>query len=377
MWNNILKQRLDECKNKLKNIETVRKEQLWQAGLPEYIQEFIYNTSTTDLFTNNELLLLCEKAIKLFINYTLRPKWTLINLLFGQAESQPSRKILEQLKILPFYNFYINAISDLLSESSSPIIMKSAVEEVIDEVNRSVYEGLILSPDATKIRNLFLQVYKLKYGDEAEILLENSVPYKFISIFLSDKDFKTLLIKFKIISELADDTEIDLKTLIKILTNKYEPISIQHKETDTQKVEGIVQNIEEGFKSTTNTQIQTVSKSLTSQKLKSFFRIIRRLSKKFPFSKTAKSKILISNVANANIQELFTPSELETITKLVFQSDKTKVDTFFKHINEMKDWDEVISYLKTIFILNKVDIYNSDVVNFVDKLNNLFPESRQ
>ncbi|MGB9695939.1 MAG: hypothetical protein ACP5P3_01380 [Ignavibacteria bacterium] len=379
MWNNILQQRLDECKRKLKSIKSVEKERLWQLGLPEYIQEFIYNTPTADLLTNNELLHFCEKAIKLLINYTLRPKWTLLNFLFGVTESQSSRKILEQLKIFPFYNFYINAISDLLSETSSSIIAKTSVEKVIDDVNGSVYEGLILKPDATKVKNLFLQVYKLKYGDTAEILLENSVPYKFIFLFLSDKGFKTLLIKFKIISDLTDDTEIDLKTLIKILTNKYEPMNIHHskEETGAYRENKIVQNAEDNYKSTIDTSQHFVSEALTFPPKKSFFGIVKKFLKKITFKKIVKEKPAFTSGINTSIQELFTSSELETIAKLVFQSDKTKVDTFFENINELKNWDEVASHLKTIFTLNKVDIYNSNVVNFVDKLNNLFTELKR
>lgn len=379
MLNNILQQRLDECKNKFKGIESVEKERLWQLGLPDYIQEFIYNTSTPPSLTNSNLLQLCEKALKLFINYTLRPKWTLLNFLFGQTESQPANIILEQLKILPFYNFYVNAILDLVSETSPSTVKKTSVENTIDNVNSAIYEGLILNPDATKVKNLFLQVYKLKYGDTADILLESSVPYKFIFLFLNDKDFKTLLLKFKIIPNLTDDTEIDLKTLIKVLTNKYEPISIQHtqEEIDTTIENKTIQNIESNHKDTLAIQQHSTSKFLTFFQQKSPFKTVKNFLKKTFSKKTAKEKTLFADKVNANIQELFTPTELETITKLVFQSDEIKMDTFFKHINEMKSWDEVTSHLKTIFTLNKVDIYNSNVVNFVDKLNNLFIELKR
>jgi len=379
MLTNIFQKRIKECKNRLESIKTIQKEHIWQLGLPEYIQEFIYNIPTTNSLTKNELLQHCEKAIKLFINYTLRPKWTLINFLFGQTESQLSSKIFEQLKIFPFYNFYINAISDLVSETPSSVIMKVSVEKVIDDINSSIYEGLILNPDSTKVKNLFLQVYKLKYGDTSEILLDCSVPYKFISLFLNDKGFKTFLIKFKIISDLSDDTEIDLKTLIKILTNKYEPISIEDpkEKIDNFNEEKEIQNNEDNHNKLTQTTHLSVPKSITLSNKKSFFEKVKRLFKKIIPKKTVKEIHKLSDKKIINTQEIFTASELEVITKLVFQSDKTKMETFFEHINKLKNWDEVVTYLKTIFTLNNVDIYNSKVSKFVDKLNNQFTELKQ
>lgn len=375
MWNTILQKRLDECKDKLKGIKLVEKKDLEQQGLPEYIRDFIYNASTSDSLTNTDVIIFCEKAIKLFINYTLRPKWTLLNFLFGKTESQSSNRILKQLKILPFYNFYINAISDLILETNSPTVTRIAVEQEIDSVNRSIYEGLLLNPDATKIKNLFLQVYKLKYGDTANILLEHSVPYSFISLFLSDKNFKTLLVKFKIISDLSEDTEIDLKTLIKILTNKYESENSQDRQEQTDT------DIKSGLLSDTNESIDTSRPSITNQttstKQKSFWEAIRKLSKKISSRKPTTNKLLIKENQNSDAKELFTSSELETITKLIFQSDNAKADEFFRHINKMETWDEVTSLLKTVFTLNKVDIYNSNIVNFVDKLNHLFTELKQ
>lgn len=208
-----LKTIADEIKNL--SIDTIK-----NSDLPVYAINFLI-AEQIEITDNNVLDSMLEKSVKLIVNYSLRPRWTIINYLFGGFDSKPSDEILRKVEVFHFYRYYVDLIKNHIKDDSLLFITQDEVNFLINEANKVVLEKLVNDTSSIKIKNFFSQVYKLKYGDDKEINLDWSIPFLFIKLFLEDKDFPELLEKFNIIPGLDDTMEIEMKTAIKVLLGKY------------------------------------------------------------------------------------------------------------------------------------------------------------
>ncbi|MFZ1322689.1 MAG: hypothetical protein WAT71_14115 [Ignavibacteria bacterium] len=203
------------------------------ADAKKITKDLISKREVSD-FTNNYLLFyltddtkaedipaMINKANKLYFNYALRPKWTLINFLFNNFESRSPAEILKKLKLFPFYKYYTDAVSDFINDNSMIFITKGEIENIIDRTNQAIHNKLIVEITGQKIKNVFLQLFILNDFYEEKYNLESVIPFSFIKIFLSDKNYSDILSKFDVLGNKQDHENIQLKDIIKVLTGKF------------------------------------------------------------------------------------------------------------------------------------------------------------
>lgn len=354
------------------------------SSFPIFFKNFLKEESK-NITDRNQLDSLLDKSVKLQINYAIRPKWTLINYLYGGFDSKSVEEILRKAKIFQFYKFYNELISSYLKSNTLLFITSSKVEELINETNSVLYEKLMNDISGVKIKNFFIQIFRLKYGDEKDVNLEDSIPFVFIRLFLEDKSYFELLEKFKIIDNLKDDDEVELKVMIKVLMDKY----VKDTETVPAKEEnGIPENQILAATSETIIPIDT-KKEKTVKKIK--------IDNKFDddnneFTENQKEvETVISENGNPEeelnneffehhkpgpeskkIRRIFKEGELNIIAKKIFKSSRMSMFSAFEDLEKLKTWDEAVAYLKDLFKKNRVDRYNKYVVLFIDLLNDYY-----
>ena len=76
----------------------------------------------------------------------------------------------------------------------------------------------------------------------------------------------------------------------------------------------------------------------------------------------------------AAVKKLFTDKQFDKILDKVYNSDIEHVARSFMKLSNYKTWFEASNHLKEVFKINGVDIYNKDVINFVDTLNDYYSE---
>jgi len=395
-----------------------------KSDLPAYAVNFIIaeQAEVSDL---NSLLSLLEKSVKLIVNYTLRPKWTLVNYLFGSFDSKPADEILRKTEVFGFYRYYIDLVSGNIKDNKLMFITQDEVNDLIVEANKVVLDKLVKDTSSIKIKNFFSQIYKLKYGDDREINLDWSIPYLFIKLFLEDKGFQELIDKFKVIPGLDDSMEIEMKTAIKVLTDKYyvnddffvlkDPAQIQKKPEDKPEINnGKTENKENEISETPGKidltedikpepkeeELPAPQKNkivIEEEKPKGIIRIIKNIpSKRFhrekkspELPKEEKQEPVITGEKDETrieekpvrefkeedrykIKHLFKQEELNIITKKIFKGSKSSMEETLEKLGSFDTWNDASEYLKEIFVKNKVDLYNKQVVLFVDLLNDHF-----
>ena len=184
-----------------------------------------------------------------------------------------------------------------------------------------------------------------------------------------------MLEKFNNIKGLKDDTEVEMKTVIKILTDKYYPDNIP-----ANKDNNVAIPVSE--KSTT-AELEKEAEEITVE-LQSFKNdndiksddFVSYVTRESEVSKEIPSLIITepSKIEHKKIQHLFNEEELVRIAKKIFRSSRFVMLSKFETIEKIGTWGEASQYLKEIFLKNKIALYDKDVLNFVNKLNKYFQD---
>lgn len=424
MFEEIVEKKYNPLKIITGELKTISPDTIKNSDLPLYAINFL-SAEQIEINDRHTLDTLLEKSVKLIVNYSLRPKWTIVNYFFGGFDSKPADEILRKAEVFRFYRYYIDLITNHINDNALMFLTQDEVKYLADEANKVVLEKLVKNTSSVKIKNFFSQVYKLKYGDDKEINLDWSVPFLFIKLFLEDKGFTELLEKFSIIPGLDDTMEIEMKTAIKVLTDKYYVngdffvLKDEQKKTNTEnEITDVAQEKQEETvvteKNIQPERIDLTSETKTEEKIpetipgktvseeedkpKGIIRIIKNIptkkilrkekiiseenTKTAEETKTVQAEILPAekeiNVkkekphGEEKLKYLFKQEEIIYIRKKIFKDSKSAMYEAFGELENFETWQEASDYLKEIFLKNKVDLYNKYTVLFVDLLNDHF-----
>jgi hypothetical protein len=405
MFENFIDEKIKSEKDKIAALDIKNAGDIKKTNLLPFVKKFIVRQAPAD-FTLNDVNFLLEKAVKLNFNYTIRPKWTLLKYLFSNYDSQRINNVLDKMEVFLYYRFYTDLIAKFINENSHIFITRKQVEDLISETNTVLYEKLVDKINGVKVKNFFIQVFRLKYDNDASINLDSTVPFVFIRIFLEDKGYHQVLARLKSKAAYEDETLISLKDLIKILTGRAtegetefkentkdekapilagvqpqkdkkedkpevkpeaEPVEVKLDEPSEEK---IIIDVEEDNKA----QEPETSEEIYSKDLLDAgkIQVVKEEEDKLPaFTPYEPVDDTIS------IRRLFTKGELKDICKEVYKGVSHKMYDSFDELEKLDSWDSAAEYMKKIFIENDVDPYDKSVVLFVDILNEYFVKKEE
>lgn len=349
MFEKIIERKIKEETELAGSIQKFNSSDIESSHLPEFTKVFIIIEKPEGGF-RADLEELIEKSVRLSLNFTLRPKWTILQYVFGSYDSAPVGQVNRKLNIFEFYKFYEEAISSFIKESGILVITKKKVIELIDDTNCLLYEKLMTEPSAVKTKNFFLQIFKLIYDETTDINLDTTIPFGFIRLFLEDKSFTEILEKFYSLRRLSDDKEINLKTIIKIINGKYlseEELTVSPEPAEVTRDE--LPDIE---------FVPSKSEIGTEE-----------YQKEAEEPEPEKNEI---SLADSEVFALFKSNKITKFQKKIFGGQQEKMLEVIRQMDNIGRWDDAAGVLKELFEKNNVDIYDGDVVYFVNTINDYF-----
>lgn len=379
MLNNYLIENIHTESEKVKNLVINDFTELYKTSLTKFTKDFIKYKIEVDGFSFNNIDTLIEDAVKLRFNYTIRPVWTLKKFLFGKLDSIPANKLLDKLKLLKFYNYYTDTITQYINDSGEVIITAYHIEELLRHTNIIVYEKLKENISTERIRNFLLQLFKLKYVSESQVNLQSQIDFNIIKTFISDKEFYELFQKLTEFEQHFDETEISLKDIIKIFTDKFNYIesAVALKDEEEEKINLPVTPIAEeseiiiNFENDIKHFDENVDANAYFKKPESAGIELQEdlINIELPTDVINESNL---DEERKKIRRLFKKDEIEAINKKVFKFNRQEMFDTFDELEKMETWDEATEHLKMLFMKNNVDMYDSKVILFVNVLEGYF-----
>jgi hypothetical protein len=404
MFESLVKEKTNTEKNKIRLLSPISRTTLGKSELSPFIKNFIFN-ETQEITESDYLDELIEKGVKLQFNYTIRPKWTLLNYVYGSIESKSDNEIRHKLRVFTFYKFYPDTILNYLDEETHLYVSKSKVELLLKDTNEVLYNKLTKEISGVKIKNFLVNIFKLKYDDESKINLESAIPFSFIKIFLEDKSYDDLLKKFEVIPNLKDNTLVSYKDIIKVLTDKYTLHEVKSEDKkEIEKEDKARYKKKEIFepviitKENLQEEENEVKKDAPLKELKKEDKAPKKeinftkydiysddlIKERDEKEKESEEKIIeednevfsethdVETADQYEIKRLFSERELTVIREKIYTGSKTTMRNSFRALAAMNTWKDAASHLKDLYNENKVNIYHKQVVKFTDALQEHF-----
>lgn len=410
MFENFIDEKIKSEKEKIAGLDIMNAGDIKKTALLPFVKKFIVRQAPPD-FTLADVNFLLEKAVKLNFNYTIRPKWTLLKYLFSNYDSQRNNNVLDKMEVFLYYRFYTDLIAKFIDENPHIFITRKQVDELITETNTVLYEKLVDKINGVKVKNFFIQVFRLKYDNDASINLDSTVPFVFIRIFLEDKGYHQILARLKSKAAYEDETDISLKDLIKFLTGKNAEPETPVKEEKIPPVEEprlkdeakVIEDTPEFPAAKTETPLQNEPvevklddpaqekiiidveshETAEPEKVEEIYSKDLLEAGKIQFQKEEEESKLPSFKAyeplddTISIRRLFTKDEMKDICKEVYRGISHKMYDSLDELERIDNWNGAAEYLKKIFLENDVDPYDKSVVLFVDILNEYFVKKEE
>ena len=159
MFESIVNERASREVKKLEFYENVDTSIIGKSNLSPFVKNFIISEAP-HVSTNEELEQQVNKAVKLLINYSIRPKWTILNFVFGSLESKRVEEVSSKLEIFPFYKFYTEVLEEYIDRNAIDFITRVKAEMLIDEMNLELKEKLMQNVSGIKIKNFLIKKYR-------------------------------------------------------------------------------------------------------------------------------------------------------------------------------------------------------------------------
>lgn len=377
----------------IKEFNVLDNESVKKTRLSVFSKRFIINLPQP-VIERKDFQSVITDSVHLLINYSIIPCATLIGELFGDLDSRQSLVVAKKLSLFRFYKYYPDSIINFIKAEDKVVLRKTEVSELLKETNSALLKKFSSNITGIKIKNLFVQIFKLKYVVEEKINLDSTISKEFIKDFLTDKNYIGLLGKVNSIPENSLG-EVSLKDLIKYLTGKNISKSDSVNEDINESViltvanddllqDKSIQIINVEFENEIPTKdVKTeliVNEDTTEEKV-----VLDLASDEIYYSdelsdaandeKLFPTEIIKETVIETGageLKRLFRPYELKAICKKLFDNNKSELFTFLGGLESCNSWEDVASNLKTHFMENDVDPYDDDVLLFVDVLQEHF-----
>ncbi|HCA43615.1 MAG TPA: hypothetical protein DEP28_10230, partial [Bacteroidetes bacterium] len=196
---------------------------------------------------------------------------------------------------------------------------------------------------------------------------------------IKDKGYSKYVEKLLEYENEFGNSEISLKDIIKVFTDKFDVkdvISIDIEENET-----IVPDKE--TEPANKTESDVISVDFDSD-IKNFDETEREISE----TTSDKNEIEIEKIdislpvevvnestldeERKRIKRLFKKDELDAIKKKIFRNNRQEMFDTFDELEKIPDWNSAVKSLKSLYLKNKVDMYDLKVILFVDVLNEYF-----
>ncbi|HRE40462.1 MAG TPA: hypothetical protein PLG90_03940 [Ignavibacteria bacterium] len=372
MLQNYLAFHITSESDKIKNFIINDIDDLNKSSLSKYIKDYVKYKINDDEYSFDELHLMIEDAVKLKFNYTIRPCWTIKRFIFGDKESVPSHLIISRLKLFQYYKYYPDTIEQYITDNNQLIVMSSHIEDLLHQINTVLLEKLEIKITTEKVKNFFIQIFKLKYSDEQQINLEASVDFSLVTNFLNDKGFNKYVEKLLEYENDFDNSEISLKDIIKVFTDRFNSVDVVTIDVENEKTELPVITEKEIISVDFDSDIKNFDdhkRDITGQVNDNSEIEIEKIDISLPVEVVNESSL---EEERKRVKRLFKRDEIDAIRKKIFKNNKQEMFDTFDELEKIPDWISATKSLKSLFLKNNVDMYDLKVILFVDILNEYF-----
>ncbi len=340
-----------------------------RPGIDQLARHFYRTLADAYRFPRDEYLVLLDHAVHFAENYLLRPQWTLISFLFGDAPVAEAPAIRSRLDYFGEYEYFPSLILRLLREPGPPVraeVFARMLAEIDDQVTRQHSAGEF----AQLLRPVFEFLHLAGTADEP------AIPVKPILVFLDDKKMKILREYIERICGIRNASTITLPELASMIDQLFmgqttEPPAASSSAETPPVAPPAVEEAPE----TAEPPVEPAEASAAAPP---------------PPPETARTNIPLSLTFSGmsehpsvepptahglpDLKVLISADMQDQYVRKVFMSDYDYFATVIAALNSFGTWDEAGSYLERLYELNGLDPARPEIQEFTSAVRKRYPE---
>jgi hypothetical protein len=193
------------------------------SKIAEYFNLIGQEIKRTKKISRENLQKIIVQAVSFNANITVRPKWSLIQLIYGESESKEVHEIKLGLNYIYYYKYLRDVLLTYIRRRGVIALSKGEFELLIDKIDKELF-----SAQGEKIVDDALSSITDFYNEGG--ISRKSIPIPLIETFLIEKNLPDYLSRLRNAASVAAKNKMEIEELRKILfltsvTEKEEEIS--------------------------------------------------------------------------------------------------------------------------------------------------------
>ncbi|MCH8170831.1 MAG: hypothetical protein IIB07_06830 [Bacteroidetes bacterium] len=178
------------------------------------------------------------QAVSFNANFVVRPKWSLLKLIYNEAETKSSKELILMLDYIYFHEYLRSIIIEYIEKKKILEITKNKFEELISKIDSALIQNDVQGFIDSSLFNM-LDFYSI--GSKNEIKISTD----YVEIFLKEKDLLDPLLKLKKTFAFGTGVSANLDEIKNILFS--DKIIIDNVQTDLTQEKEDKETVEEVF----------------------------------------------------------------------------------------------------------------------------------
>jgi len=213
------------------------------------IDQIFDHLQQNSIFELNQFNHLLERAIKLELNYVVKPHRTLSQFIFKNSDTVSTMEVYDTLKYFFKFEYYKNALSEYFNTKYMKSINRQQFDELVNAIDKKAFEENKLETTLKTIKSIIATISEAR---DEEII---SLPIEVIYDAMADRrlaEYAQSVQKVKYETEVKELTFIQIEALLK---NKTLPTG---EVVETEEVEAAITNIEDIEESAPEVDVATI-----------------------------------------------------------------------------------------------------------------------
>lgn len=337
--------------------------------LIDQIFDILQQNAVFDLAKFNHLL---ERAIKLELNYIVKPHRTLSQFIFRNSDTVSTMEVYDTLKYFFKFEYYKNAISDYFNTKYLREINHDQFIDLIEQIDEKAFEEKRLETTLKTVKSIMSVIGEAR---QEEI---NTLPIEVLYDAMSDRkldDFTDLLEKVKYESEISELTFSDIETLFKdhklpggeeISEEKTEKAFLTYEDMESDAPEVNVENID--------VKESTIEVGLKEEEAEEELEeeVLEEEEAETPNLKVASdladyvAKQISSDSPLEDLNALIVGRNRRKIVKKLFRKQEQDFTNFLEILNKETSWKVASKMIDDEFYEREINPYSKEAISLSD-----------
>ncbi len=335
-------------------------------------------------FDRDAFLSLLTDAVHFQFNYLCRPRWTMKEFFFHNSSTLAIPELKQGFIYFSAYDYYPKVLFPYLRKKNITQLENATFDEIILKIDKLVLGNATANDFATVLQPLSDFI---RYGREND---DDSIPEHALALFFDDKKFNHIKTYFESILKRKQIEQVTIDELREYLSGMPEKGDIKSEEAITEKPvdekipddeSGAPPVIEEPYEEEPDAEEpiaeinnesgtgpeKEVTKTSESNEP---FQPLRAESDPADESLEEIKEIKPQKTSSSMppLELLIEDDERKRFIRKLFNNDAAYFEVVVQTLNKILSWKEASLYIDEIFLVNGVDPYSTDAVNFTDKV---------